>query len=582
MKMKAVTYLRRSTKQQEHSIRDQRRVVEKFGVEHDYKIVAEFVDDGISGAAEFEQRHGFHEMIRFVESGKGEIGLLICYDLSRFGRAPSDESAYYRHRLKLAHCRIEYVMEALPRGRSRELVRNVLQWQKNEYLRQVSRDVLRGQLSAAQRGSRLGGTVPYGYLRALVSQDGSVRALKKGEHVSSNHNGRITLVAGDPERVEVVRQIFKMCTEKNMGMLKIARELNRSGAPSPARALRKVGNWTPRHVSYMLKDRTYIGEYRFNHISRGKYHWIRDRSVQKRKKGPGRVTNPKSQWIVIENAHEPTVSKRVFGLAQRSIKKRDWRQSSRNIDNERRTGCITPLLFAKLVYCGRCGHRMYGFKNRGAGIYKCCEFIRSGCSLCDCLTMNSIKLDTTVLHLLTLHADAIIGKEIGRHGHDNPKTNESLFTNDSLHGETSPGEQSPPPKVLPVESNTSPNSKAAQRNAELDPRLVLAALRIIGHVVNEVRLHFETSQASAKRLRHRFTRGCVSVNVSLQHDPTTLVRESGSRQDLCSTQLEFDAEFMEKALTCSLENTLKEFVSRYRALCMIPSCTQDYDKKSGG
>ncbi len=48
-KLRVVAYLRRSTKGQSESIEDQREAIARFVAEHGYKLVGEYVDDGISG-----------------------------------------------------------------------------------------------------------------------------------------------------------------------------------------------------------------------------------------------------------------------------------------------------------------------------------------------------------------------------------------------------------------------------------------------------------------------------------------------------------------------------------------------------
>ena len=54
-KRPAAIYLRRSTDKQEQSIPDQRREVTRYADEHGFSIVAEFVDDAETDAAEHDQ-----------------------------------------------------------------------------------------------------------------------------------------------------------------------------------------------------------------------------------------------------------------------------------------------------------------------------------------------------------------------------------------------------------------------------------------------------------------------------------------------------------------------------------------------
>ena len=57
-KIPAAVYLRRSTDRQEKSLEDQRKEIIRYAAEHGFGIVAEFVDDGVSGTSG-ETRKGF-------------------------------------------------------------------------------------------------------------------------------------------------------------------------------------------------------------------------------------------------------------------------------------------------------------------------------------------------------------------------------------------------------------------------------------------------------------------------------------------------------------------------------------------
>ena len=57
-------------------------MLQRYAKEHGFAVYSEYVDDGISGTT-FE-RDGFKRMISDIEDGK--IGIVLCKDLSRFGR----------------------------------------------------------------------------------------------------------------------------------------------------------------------------------------------------------------------------------------------------------------------------------------------------------------------------------------------------------------------------------------------------------------------------------------------------------------------------------------------------------------
>jgi len=57
-------------------------MLQRYAKEHGFAVYSEYVDDGISGTT-FD-RGGFNRMISDIEAGK--VGIVLCKDLSRFGR----------------------------------------------------------------------------------------------------------------------------------------------------------------------------------------------------------------------------------------------------------------------------------------------------------------------------------------------------------------------------------------------------------------------------------------------------------------------------------------------------------------
>lgn len=88
----AVLYLRRSKKKQQGSIRQQREDLYKFAAEHGYRIIREYVEDGISGD-DTKSRKAFQRLREDVAIGDFEV--ILCWDLERFGRPDSLAFGYW-------------------------------------------------------------------------------------------------------------------------------------------------------------------------------------------------------------------------------------------------------------------------------------------------------------------------------------------------------------------------------------------------------------------------------------------------------------------------------------------------------
>ena len=79
---KVACYYRVSTKNQ--TTLNQKLELESLAERMGYEIVAEYKDEGISGAKNRDERPALNEMMKDAVRGKFEM--ILCYDLSRLGR----------------------------------------------------------------------------------------------------------------------------------------------------------------------------------------------------------------------------------------------------------------------------------------------------------------------------------------------------------------------------------------------------------------------------------------------------------------------------------------------------------------
>src|SRR5213076_2968589 len=87
----AVGYLRRSTDRQEQSIPDQKKAVEQYAATHGLRIDKFYTDDAISGTSTIGRR-AFQQMMEDAQRPDKPFGLVIVYDVKRFGRVGNDEA----------------------------------------------------------------------------------------------------------------------------------------------------------------------------------------------------------------------------------------------------------------------------------------------------------------------------------------------------------------------------------------------------------------------------------------------------------------------------------------------------------
>ncbi|WP_286764253.1 MULTISPECIES: recombinase family protein [Rhodopirellula] len=359
----AVAYYRRSTKKQEASIEDQRTAVEAYAKQNGYKISFEYVDDGISGDAT-EKRVEFLRMRDHASSGNFDV--VLCWDQDRFGRFDSLEAGHWCYPFRQAGVRIVTVNNG-PIDWSDftgRMMYSMQQEAKHQYLQDLSRNVLRGQIEAAKAGSWIG-SPPYAY---------------RIEGGSKNKR----LVPGDPVHVATVRRIFHEYVEEQRTLTDIARRLTADGILSSGGSKQ----WKPTAVRVILANPAYTGLFRSNTHSYSKYHGYRDGQIAK---GGRRGPNDESDWIVFEDHHPPLVGKRIFNRAQRLLKRNEGRKC-------RYTREENPYLLSGLLVCGNCGSLLWGIKNRGRTKktkpqrYECSKRRREGKDACEGCTIGEEDL----------------------------------------------------------------------------------------------------------------------------------------------------------------------------------------------
>jgi site-specific DNA recombinase len=347
----AVSYIRMSSDQQDASPGQQRDEIAKLAARDGYHLVGEYFDAGVSGDAT-DKRHGFQRMIRDAAGGK--FSVIISWDQDRFSRADSIESGFYIHPLRQAGVRLVTVAQGVVdwTSFSGRLIYNVQQEGKHAFLRDLSRNVLRGRIAAAKRGEWLS-PPPLGY---------RVEAKR--------------LVPGDPQAVSLVRRVFHEYLGGH-SLRAIAVVLNAEGIQTPRGKL-----WDGRRVRDVLTNAAYAGRYVWGDQQTGKYHTCRSGEVSTDVRG-GRCGDA----VTIMDNHPAIIDRVTFDAVQRRLV-------------ARRTA-TTPhagggdFVFTRLVKCGKCAGRMYGYGSGHSVRYRCQDAKTR--KTCDVNTVSQAELLDAVL-----------------------------------------------------------------------------------------------------------------------------------------------------------------------------------------
>jgi len=345
----AVAYYRMSSDKQEASISEQREAVKRYASDNGYRILREYVDEGISGD-KTNKREAFLRMHHDACNGRDFDGI-ICWDQDRFGRFDSMEAGYYVHPLRQAGVTLITVNDGPIdwNNFTGRIMYQLKQEGKHQFLRDLSANVSRGLLAKALRGEWPQGPPPIGY-----ALDGNNR-----------------LIFGNAREVKLVRRIFREYL-KGASLQGVVKALNREGVLSP-----RGKHWHRSTVREILTRKVYTGTFYWNQESSASYTGIRGGKVEP---NPSKGRNDESDWVVIPNNHPAIISPQKFAAVQDRLA--DQRCNHSEFSPRPDRYALTGLL-----WCSKCGQRMNGKQEGKYPFYLCTGH---GVGLC---TRNSVRQD---------------------------------------------------------------------------------------------------------------------------------------------------------------------------------------------
>ncbi|MDE6056015.1 MAG: recombinase family protein, partial [Lachnospiraceae bacterium] len=281
----------------------------------------------------FDNRPAFTEMMELAKAGR--INCIIVKDFSRFGRDYVELGDYLEQYFPFLGIRFISVNDGYDSRNFEGTTGGLDVAFKNMIYDFYSREFSKKQKIAwrrmAEKGEYNATFTMYGYRR----DRGSIHQLVIHE-----------------ETGEVVREIFSLAAS-GMSPLKIAQLLNEKGIPSPSETQNMQGyrqewgiygvecHWTAEKIRRMIRDERYTGTM----VS------LKTSSFMV---GGKRVRTAPSEWVRVENTHEPLVSYELYLKANSVIKQTMFKQSGRKGKN--------------IYHCGYCGRKL---QNAGRGIIQC-------------------------------------------------------------------------------------------------------------------------------------------------------------------------------------------------------------------
>lgn len=316
------------------SIETQKILLEQYCKDHkitDYKF---YCDDGCSGT-NFD-RPSFKKMLSDIDEGK--INLVIVKDLSQFGRNYVEAGMYVQ---RFTDSNIRFIAaddnyDSLVN--SDDLLFPIKNVVNEMYARDVSKKTKAAKKAKARDGQFIGSKAPFGY--------------------KIDPNDRHHLIVDEPA-AQVVKRIFRLASE-GVGYNKMAKIFREEKVLTPIAYFnlnnpdyfksdywRKEFDWHVTSIRAILNNEVYLGK-----LVYGKQ---RNKSMKSKEK----VRNPKEDWIVVENCHEPIITQELWDTVHKILNAKHRPAKAGEVQ-----------MFAGLLYCSDCGHCLtYSQKQRKDGSY---------------------------------------------------------------------------------------------------------------------------------------------------------------------------------------------------------------------
>ena len=300
------------------SISNQKAMLRDFAEKNGFLDYEYYVDDGYTGRN--FNRPSFQRMIADIEAGK--VKCVITKDLSRLGRNYIEAGSYMEVFFPRHNVRYIAITDGVDSLNRQEMditpFKNIL---NDLYSRDISKKVLAGWMARSRQGKFLGGQTPYGLMR------------------DPNEPGHLII---DPETAPTVKLVFDLALN-GYGTMRISKHLLEHKIPitrvnAPVESEVRYYSWSGSVIGRMLRNPVYKGDHV---VCKCHQKAIRSNTVN---------FIPRDQWEIVENCHEPIVSREQWDRVQKLIDRRPPIMQGNS--------CPFYNLFHGLVYCATCGKSM--------------------------------------------------------------------------------------------------------------------------------------------------------------------------------------------------------------------------------
>lgn len=354
------------------SIEHQKLILTKYVREQGWNLVDTYVDDGFSGT-DFN-RPSVQRLLSDAQTGR--INLIICKDLSRFGRNYIEVGQYIDYIFPLHNIRFIALndnVDTANRDSNAMEMMPVINLFNEWHASSTSKKIKAVNLANAKAGKYTCANAAYGYTKAD----------------DEKHTPII-----DPEAAEVVRRIFKLRSQ-GMSPRAIGDQLNAENIPIPSdyRCQKKgiVNTKYTRHLWTQVQIRQILD----NPIYLGKLAMMRVTSVSY--KNHKKVRKDPSEWVVTEDTHEAIISQELWDKV---------REAEKAVSHGKRDGKGVTQPLSGMLFCPDCGYKMKAAGRKrtlksGELIrecyYNCSSYVLHGKELCSTHYISQKQIEAVII-----------------------------------------------------------------------------------------------------------------------------------------------------------------------------------------
>ena len=368
------------------SIEHQKLILTKYVREQGWNLVDTYVDDGFSGT-DFN-RPSVQRLLSDAQTGR--INLIICKDLSRFGRNYIEVGQYIDYIFPLHNIRFIALndnVDTANRDSNAMEMMPVINLFNEWHASSTSKKIKAVNLANAKAGKDTCANAAYGYTKAD----------------DEKHTPII-----DPEAAEVVRRIFKLRSQ-GMSPRAIGDQLNAENIPIPSdyRCQKKgiVNTKYTRHLWTQVQIRQILD----NPIYLGKLAMMRVTSVSY--KNHKKVRKDPSEWVVTEDTHEAIISEELWDKV---------REAEKAVSHGKRDGKGVTQPLSGMLFCPDCGYKMKAAGRKrtlksGELIrecyYNCSSYVLHGKELCSTHYISQKQIEAVIIADIRSMAELVVKDE---------------------------------------------------------------------------------------------------------------------------------------------------------------------------